>query len=344
MTRPRRGDNGPKELPGPKYHPPVSLPARVTEVLAAWGVPTDVRARLAELHRFIGPAAIDAFVGIAESSSRAPSELLPQDLDPIRADAGESYLSHNHPLWLQGEPTPGFWRDRTLEGGASGLVTPLANLEAPHDDLGRVVASAYAAATGPDQPPPRGILLLSRNTHFGNRPGEFSVDLVPSDLDEARAVNRGLGQQHTIPGSIGEASGTAWGEPPLAVAWEIQPNIYKPSAERNREANAAWRRHRNWHLATAIGAFAWLRHGGWRSHVLRSEALHLAHEVNPDKPLSDDIRALHDRTVNAALHALGLSRAPVDPRDGDALARLLDEALSQDRGGAPAGELVDRVA
>lgn len=329
------------------YHPRVSLPPRVTEILAAWSVPTDVRARLSELHVFLGQPAIDAFIDIVEGCGRQPSELQVEDLDPLRANAGEAYLREQHAKWRAGEPTPGFWRDRRIQGAPAGLVTPLGDLGDPRDAFSRLVAEAAERAAGPDQPKPQGLLLLSRNTHFGNRPGEFSIDLVPADLEQALAVNRGVGQQHTLPGSIGEASGTALSDPTVAVAWEIQPNIYKPSAERNREANPAWRKHRNWHLATAIGAFAWLRNNAYRCHVLRSEALHLAHEVNPDKPVTDAIRAMHDRTIDAALAALGLSRAPL-PDDGgpdrDALGAILDSALSHPRGDRPWSSLLDAVS
>jgi hypothetical protein len=324
---------------------PVSLPPPVVDILAAWNVPLDVRARLTDLHVFLGQRALDAFVEIAESSGRPPSELVPADLDSLREAAGERYLELSHPRWLDGEPTTGFWRDRTIEGAPTGIVTPLGDLEDPKDDLTRLVADAAARAAGPNQPRPQGLLLLSRNAHFGNRPGEFSIDLVPRDLEQAKAVNRGVGQQHTAPGSIGEASGTALSDPPIAVTWEIQPNIHKPSGDRNREANAAWRRHRNWHLIVAIGAFAWLRHNGYRCHVLRSQALQMAHEVNPAKPVTDQVRSNHDRTIDSALAALGLARTPLaEPSpEADALARILDMTLSHARRTMPLGDIVEAV-
>ena len=323
----------------------MSLPPRVAEILVAWSVPPEVRARLGELHHFLGQPAIDAFIDIVEGGDRPPSELVPEDLDVLRATAGERYLDQHHARWLEGEPTPGFWRDRTIEGAPSGLVTVLGDLGNPRDPLALEVAEAAERAAGPNQPRPAGLLLLSRNSHYGNRPGEFSIDLVPSDLSQAKAICRGIGQQHTLPGSIGEASGTALSDPAVAITWEIQPNIYKPSADRNRDANAAWRRHRNWHLATAIGAFAWLRHNGYAAHVLRSDALQLAHEVNADKPVSDDIRAMHDRTIDAALGALSMRRAPPEGDEGttEALGRILDLTLSHRRGDRPMGDLVDRV-
>ena len=324
----------------------MSLPPRVAEVLAAWNVPTDVRARLAELHVFLGQPAIDAFIEVVEGSERPPSELVAEELDAVRAVAGRRYLEQHHASWLAGEPTPGFWRDRTIEGAPTGLVTVLGDLAEPADGFASEVAEAAERAAGPNQPRPAGLLLLSRNSHYGNRPGEFSIDLVPSDLEQAFSACRAVGQQHTLPGSIGAASGTALSDPAVAVAWEIQPNIFKPSGDRNREANAAWRKHRNWHLATAIGALAWLRHNGYAAHVLRSEALQLAHEVNADKPVSPEIRALHDRTVDAACGALGLQRLPLDEGSGtaEALGRILDLTLSHRRGERPLGELVDRIA
>ncbi len=323
---------------------PVSLPERFARVLVSWGVPPDVRARLAEQYMFLGQPALDAFAAICDAAGREPSELVPADLDDVRTQAGAAYVDANHAKWVAGEPSPGFWRDRRIEGGPTGLVTPLGDLASPSEDLIRRIADAAARAAGPDQPRPQGLLMLSRNSHHGNRPGEFSLDIVPSDIAQAHAVNRGVGQQHTLPGSIGEASGSALSDPAVAVLWEIQPNIYKPSGERNREANAAWRRHRNWHLTTATAAIAWLLHNGYRVHVLTSEALQLAHEVNPDKPVSPEIEAMHDRTVDAALAALGLARGPCDAADEAPLARILDATLSHHRGDRAPSSLVFRAS
>ena len=321
----------------------VSLPSRFAEVLVAWGVPPDVRARLADHYLFLGQAALDAFVELCDGPGRSPEALTPADLDGIRVLAGAAYLGENHAKWVAGEPSPGFWRDRTIEGGPTGLVMPLGDLAQPGDELIRSIAEAATHGAGPNQPSQQGLLMLSRNSHHGNRPGEFSVDVVPADLAQAHAVNRGVGQQHTLPGSIGEASGTAMSDPAVAVLWEIQPNVYKPSADRNREANAAWRRHRNWHVTTAVGALAWLLHNRYRVHVLMSGALHLAHEVNPDKPVSADIESMHDRTVDAALDALGMKRGACDARDAEPLARILDATLSHRRGDRAPADLVFRV-
>jgi hypothetical protein len=322
----------------------VSLPARVSEVLVAWDVAPAVRARLAELHVFLGEPAFDAFVRLAEACGRAPRDIEPEELDAVRALAGEAYLLRHHGDWVAGRPTPGFWRDRTLEGATAGLVTPLGDLSAPASAFLGDMREACVRATGPDQPRPQGLLLVSRNAHYGNRPDDLSVDLVPSDVEQALILNRCVGQQHTLPGSIGETSGTAIADPPIAVMWEVQPNVYKPSPDRNREANATWRRHRNWNVITATSAFAWLRENTYTTFVLRSEALQLAHEVNPGKPVTADIEAMHDRTIGAALAALGLRREPCEAHEhADVLRRVLDRTLSHRRGDRSLGSLLDRV-
>src|SRR6185369_14850780 len=124
-----------------------------------------------------------------------------------------------------------------------------------------------------------------------------------------------------------------------------QPNIYKPSKERNQSAGKAWRKHRNWHLVTAIAAFAWLEQNGYSMHVLRGSALALAHEVNPDKPVTPGIEAFHERTIAAALAALGLRSVPFEEEgaEAEAIRSLVDRAFSHDVEGRALGELLTRV-
>jgi hypothetical protein len=85
----------------------------------------------------------------------------------------------------------------------------------------------------------------------------------------------------------------------------VQPNVYKPAGDRNRDIAKLFRRHRNWHLITLAAAVGWLRERRIRTYVLRGAALAAAHEVNPAKPVSDAIVALHDRTVAGVTSALG---------------------------------------
>ena len=231
-----------------------------------------------------------------------------------------------------------------MEGGATGLAIPLGDLEDSSNAFATRVAEAAARAAGPDQPSPRGMLVLSRGGHYGNRPSEFSLDLIPSDLESALSVNESVGQQHTLPGSIGEASGTVVEDSRLALIWEIQPNIYKPSKDRNQSANKAFRRHRNWHLITAIAAFAWLEENGLSLHVLEASALALAHEANPEKPVTPEIEAFHERSVARALGGLGLETiAYEEGPDSPELRRLLDQVFSHHVEGKSLSALVQRV-
>ena len=226
----------------------------------------------------------------------------------------------------------------------TGLARPLGDLEDASNAFAARVAAAAALAAGPDQPRPQGLLVLSKGGHYGNRPGEFSVDLIPSELDAALAVNESAGQQHTLPGSIGETSGTLLEDSALALVWEIQPNIYKPSKERNQSASKPFRRHRNWHLITSIAAFAWLHENALVTHVLNASALALAHEVNPEKPVTPEIEAFHERTVARALAGLGLASLPCDgDASRDDLWRLVDQVFSHHVEGKELGELLRRV-
>ena len=102
----------------------MSLPRAITQTLVDFGFAPDVRARVAELYRFLGPASIEALIDLTEGLQRQPSELVPGDLDQVRAITGAAYLRANHEHWKAGSPTPTFWRDRTMEGGATGLARP----------------------------------------------------------------------------------------------------------------------------------------------------------------------------------------------------------------------------
>ena len=285
------------------------LPPKIAETLVAFGLSADAIAAVEDWHHHLGPVAVEALTELVESRGLDPRELGPGDLEALRALAGARYLRDNHARWLRGESTPGFWRDRSRGGIASGLVIPLGDLATSGQPLVRRLAEAARLAIGETQPPPRGLLLVSQNTHRGNQDDTIAFDVVPTGIEEALALNAAAGRQHTLPGSIGETSGRTSGEPPTAVLWETQPNVYKPSAARNAEAREAYRRHRGWPLVTAVAALGWLRAHGYRVLVLRGSGLRAAHEVNPAEPLGPRIEELHDRTFERAAHALGWSLA-----------------------------------
>src|SRR5213076_2695011 len=163
------------------------------------------------------------------------------------------------PLWLEGQPTGRLYHARALEGRASGIAIPLGAFQ-PRERL-----------VGDDQPLPDGILMQGRNAHFGGRQETISFDLVADELEDAIAIGNAAGQQHTLPGSVGETSGSVDVERMIALIWEVQPNVYKPGSERNRAISKLYRRHRNWHVITLVAALDWLRSKNFRTYVLRGE-------------------------------------------------------------------------
>ena len=278
------------------------FPAHIARVLDDYRVPADTKAALFDLYVSMGDEVLEVFSEIAEGV--VASKLQPDDTLTIRERVVERYLTRNHPLWREGKPTPSFWHPRALEGRASGLVVPLCGPDIP-------VWPAQTRMSAPHN----GILLLGRNAHFGGRSETISFDIVASSLDDAVAFGKALGQQHTIPGSAGETSGTLDAARAVALIWEVQPNVYKPSGDRNRAISKIYRKHRNWHVDTLTAALDWLHAQKATTFILRGAALAPTHEVNPQKPVSETIAAHHDRTVDEATRALGGSLAA--PSDDD---------------------------
>ena len=152
------------------------FPAHIARVLDDYRVPADTKAALFDLYVSMGEEVLEVFSEIADGA--VVSMLTPDDTLTIRERIVERYLTRNHPLWLEGKPTPSLWHPRALEGRASGLVVPLDTVS-------------------------NGILLLGRNAHYGGRAETISFDIVASSLDGAIAIGKAVGQQHTIPGSVG---------------------------------------------------------------------------------------------------------------------------------------------
>ena len=276
----------------------MSFPEHIERVLNTYGVRADTKAALYDLYVSLGDEVLEVFGDIAESASSV-SELLPEDTLAIRERVVERYLRRNHPLWLAGKPTASLWHPREAEGRASGAAIPLRQTE-------------------------RGILILGRNAHFGGRAETISFDVVARDLEDAVAIGKSQGQQHTLPGSVGETSGTFDSARGVALIWEIQPNVYKPQGDRNRAIAKVFRRHRDWHLDTLAAAVEWLRAQRCQIFVLRGSALAVTHEVNPAKPVSETIAALHDRTLERVAEAAGADL--VEPTNDDEFA-LLDSIV-----------------
>jgi len=270
------------------------FPEHIEKILDAYAVRPETKAALYDLYISLGDEILEVFSDIAEGVASVAS-LTPEDTAPIRARVIERYLRRNHPRWLEGTPTPSLWHPRELEGRASGLAMPIGE----H---------------------PRGVLMLGRNAHYGGRQETISFDVVARELDDALAFALAEGQQHTMPGSAGETSGTFDSIRSVALIWEIQPNVYKPAGERNRAIAKIYRKHRDWHRDTLTAALEWLAHQQCATFIIRGDALAIAHEVNPQKAVSPAIAAHHDRTVEEVTHALGITLTT--PTDLDELAML----------------------
>lgn len=283
------------------------FPEHIERIFETFRVPAETKAVLYDLYISMGDEVLEVFGEVAESVAD-PSMLGPQHCVTIRTELVERYLKRNHPRWIDGAPTPSFYRPRLLEGRASGVAIPLGGVP------------AKAALMLDRQPVPDGIVVQGRNAHFGGRNETISFDVVAAGLREAIAVGQAAGQQHTLPGSAGATSGTTDSMQQIALLWEIQPNVFKPLGERNREIAKVYRRHRNWHVITLLAAIEWLRAKSFRVFILRGEALPATHEVNAAKPVTPAIMALHNRTVDSVTRALDLLLTPATRDDERLLA------------------------
>lgn len=278
------------------------FPPHIEHIFEVFGIAADTKAFLYDLYLSLGPEVLEVFSDIAEGVE-SPATLRPEHCAGVRREVVERYVRRCHPQWLAGQPTPSLYRPREAEGRAAGVAIPLGEI---HPRAAEIV--------GGEQPLPDGIIVQGRNAHFGGRSDTISFDVVAADLDDALAIGTAEGQQHTLPGSVGETSGTLDAVRRVALLWEIQPNVYKPAGERNRSIAKLFRRHRNWHIVTLVAAIDWLRAADLRLFVVRGEALAATHEVNKAKPVTPTIVALHNRTVETVARELGL---PLEPATRD---------------------------
>jgi hypothetical protein len=286
----------------------------ITRVLDAYGIRADTKSALYELYLTLGDEVLDVFADIAEGVTSARM-LEPDDTLTIRREVVARYLKRNHPQWLNGLATASLWHPREAEGRASGAAVPLGELP----DIAKVIV-------GDNQSFPDGILILGRNAHQNGRIDTITFDVMPRDLDEALAVARAEGQQHTLPGSVGATAGTYDSANNLALIWEIQPNVYKPKDDRNRELAKIWRHHRNWHLITLACALEWLRKQKSHVYIVRSNGLAITHEMDPLRPVSDRIIELHDRTVDEVARVMNIEL--IDPDESDERELLASEVMN----------------
>jgi hypothetical protein len=306
----------------------VPFPPHIDQVFSTFGIRADTKEALYEAYVAMGNEVLEVFADIAESVA-STAAISPEDALGIRAEVVQRFLTRNHERWLAGVPTPSLWRPRSLEGRASGLAVPMGLIgsrpaEGEASEFHDRVRDSAARLLGRGQPVPNGILLLGRNAHFGGRADTISFDIVPDSLEDALALAQSEGRQHTLPGSVGETSGTLDVARSIALIWEIQPNVLKPAGERNRAIRKIYGRHRNWHVVTLLAALQWLRDREIDVFIVRGEALAATHEVNEAKPVAPEIVTLHDRTVLAVATGLG---ATLGVPDGDDESKLLESMV-----------------
>jgi hypothetical protein len=282
------------------------FPDHIARVFDDFGIAADTMDALYDLYVTMGDAVLEVFGDIAEGVD-SPASLRPEECAPIRARVVERYLRRNHPRWTAGLPTPSLYHPRAFEGRVSGAAIPLGAVQ---PETAGLVEDAI----------PDGILMQGRNAHRGGGQETISFDFVAAELDDAIAIGLAEGQQHTLPGSAGETSGTLDAINGVALLWEIQPNVY---AIEDR-----FRRHGNWHIVTLVAALQWLRTHGVKVYVVRGEALAAAHEV---EALPDAIVLQHNDTVEHVTRGLGLSLTPATRDDELVLlnASVLSPALHE---------------
>lgn len=308
----------------------MTFPPHIAAVLDGYGVQPATKAALYDLYVALGSDVLEAFAELA--SGLDVREIDAEQVASLRRIVIEGYVRKNHPLWERGNSTPSLWHPRVLEGRVAGVVRPIGELDDSDDpdDFSASVMSVIRNVLPSDQPLPKGVLLLGKNAHYGGRFETVSFDIVTHDVDDAVAAALAEGQQHTIPGSVGETSGTVDMKSKLFLIWEIQPNVYKPSEERNSAVSKLWRRHRNWHVATLSAAIMWAMRHSLTTFVLRGEYLSVAHEVNARKPVTEAIVAMHNRTIASVAAAIGAELKEATAAETLALrdAELPNHALS----------------
>lgn len=284
----------------------MSFPEHIAAILESYGMLAETKAALLDYYYQHGPAALESFGDLAERHSSV-ADIRPADLAPLRQMIVLRHLEKNHGRWAELTPTESFYAPRVSEGRGTGLITPVGSVDESGEGFAAEVARTVRRIVGENQPVPDGILVMGRNAHYGGRDNTVSFDIVVPDAEAALQVGFAEGRQHTVPGSIGETSGSYDGTRKAALLWEVQPNVYKPAGERNRKISKVYRRHRNWHIATLAAAILWLRSAEAKIFVLTGDALAATHEVNWREPVTPAVVEMHDKTVSRVVAGLGFA-------------------------------------
>lgn len=294
------------------------FPPHIGEILNRFGVRPDTKAALYELYVGLGNEVLERFADLC-ANLPSPSSVPPEEITGLRASVVDHFVRDKHWQWMAQRPTASLWHPRDLEGRAAGLAVPLGLMGREPSGLGAEVTELARQMLGESQPIPEGVLMLGKNAHSGGRSETISFDVIAADLEDALEIAHAAGQQHTLPGSVGETSGSIDAIRSLALIWEIQPNVLKPSGERNRAIRSVYRRHRNWHVLTLIAALRWLQPRRISIYIVQGQALPMTHELNPAVPISATVMALHDRTVGLVAESLGGFLVPATPEESEVL-------------------------
>ncbi len=291
------------------------FPEHIAALLERFNVRADTKAALYDLYVSYGADALEEFGNLTDELGH-PSGISPEDLGFLRAAVLRRFLDRCHPQWMKNVPTESLWHPREMMGRAAGLSMPFGRIgEGERTDFSSAVEAAALAAIGENQPIPSGVVMVSQNGHYGGRIDTVSFEVVVADQEQALALATSEGQQHTLPGSVGQTSGTIDPASTIALLWEIQPNVFKPEGTRNRAVSQIYRKHRNWHVVSLLIGVQWLRARNYRIFILRGEALRDAHEVNAAKPVGDRVPELHNRTVERVVSMIGEALEPPSPED-----------------------------
>jgi hypothetical protein len=284
------------------------FPEHIEEVLVRFGIAPSTKAALHRLYLSYGGDALEAFAEMATTIGRPVSSIEPDELGGIRESVVRRFLQRNHSAWLEGQATPSFYHPRDLEGQASGITIPLGAIgEGSRSEYSKRVERSVRELLGETQPMPEGLLTVTRHGHFCGRQGTISFEVVAANLGTAIEIGLAAGRQHSLPGAVGQTTASFDPVGRVGVLWEIQPNVMKPSGERNSSIGEFFRRHRNWHVTTMIAALEWLKDRDARLFVLRREALAATYHVDPDTIFSEEVQSHYETTVDRVVQHLGLA-------------------------------------
>ena len=297
------------------------FPPHIDHVLTAYGIRAETKAALYDLYLAMGGEVLEVFADLADGVTAA-TMLEPDDTLTIREQVVERYLRRNHPRWLEGMPTAesvASARRRGTCGRGGGAAGGVAGERAARGRGRSAVARRHS------RPGAQRAFRWARGDDLVRRRGARSrTTRWPS------ARPRGSSTRFPARSAPRPERSTA------RTAWRCCGKCSLTSISRPGSATAPSPRSI---AATATGtSLRWPRRWNGSSartrprSSCRGAALAITHEVNPAKPVSEAIAAMHDRTVESVALALGMTLT--EPAGTDDLL-LLDSERDESRA-APA--------